>query len=407
MSTLACRSCGARLEHTFADLGESPLANAFQRPGQPHEKRYPLHARVCAQCLLVQLPAVESPETLFRDYVYYSSYSDTWLRHAERFAAEAVARFGLGPRSLVLEVASNDGYLLQYFLARGVRVLGVEPAATVAAAATAKGIPTLVHYFGTASAREIVAAHGQADLLVANNVLAHVPGLNDFVAGLAAALKPSGTLVLEWPHVLNLIRENQFDTIYHEHFSYFSLLSVEPLFARHGLSVIDVEQLPTHGGSLRIFAVHAATGRARASVTEVRELERRRGLDRLDTYTAFGERPPRTREKLLEFLRTARAAAKHVAGYGAAAKGNTLLNYCGVDSALVAFVADRNPHKQGLLLPGSRIPVVAPEALRQARPDYVLVLPWNIADEITAKLAFVRDWGGRFVVPVPEPRVLT
>lgn len=410
MGSLECRSCGATLEHSFLDLGRSPLANAFLKAEELErpEATYPLHARVCARCLLVQLPQVETPERIFGNYVYFSSYADSWLRHAESFARAAVQRYRLGSKSLVMEVGSNDGYLLQYFSAAGIPTLGVEPAQNVAQAAAAKGIRTISRFFGRQAADEITAQYGRADLLVGNNVLAHVPDLNDFVDGLAEALKPEGVLAMEFPHVLRLMLENQFDTIYHEHFCYFSLHSVEQVFGRHGLQVFAVDALSTHGGSLRVHVARIAD-RSHAtedSVQKIRDLERAHGLDRLETYGGFAAGPLKVRQRLPELLREAKNTGAAVAAYGAAAKGNTLLNYCGIGRDLVGYVADRSPHKQGLFLPGSRIPVCAPEKLRATRPALVLVLPWNLLDEILAQLAFVRDWGGRFLVAIPQPRIV-
>jgi SAM-dependent methyltransferase len=408
MEELRCRGCGAALEHSFVDLGRSPLANSFLAAADlaRTEPLYPLHARVCARCLLVQLPQVETPERIFGSYLYFSSYSESWLRHAETFARAALARYHLGPASLVLEVGSNDGYLLQYFAAAGVPALGVEPATNVAAAATAKGLRTVNRFFGLGAARELAGEWGRADLVVANNVLAHVPDLNDFVAGLAAALKPAGVLTAEFPHVLRLILENQFDTIYHEHFCYFSLHALEGVLGGHGLRVFSVDTLPTHGGSLRVHAASAGSHAEDGSVQAIRDLERAHGLDQLSTYLGFGEAARKVRERLAPMLGEARRQGRPVAAYGAAAKGNTLLNYCGIGSDLIDYVADRNPHKQGLFLPGSRIPVVPPEKLRETRPALVLVLPWNLLEEILEQLPFVRGWGGRFAVAIPEPRIV-
>ncbi len=410
MAGLRCRCCGATLEHSFLDLGRSPLANAFltaQDLDRP-EAMYPLHARVCAQCLLVQLPQVETPEKIFGHYVYFSSYSDSWLRHAESFARTAIKSYALGAGSLVIEVGSNDGYLLQYFSAKGVPVLGVEPARNVADVAIAKGIRTVNRFFGLRAARDIAAQYGRADLLVGNNVLAHVPDLNDFVAGLAEALQPEGVLAMEFPHILRLILENEFDTIYHEHFCYFSLHSMEQVLRRHGLQAFSVETLATHGGSLRVHVARTSNSSHAAddSVQKTRDLERAQGLDRLETYGGFAAGPLKVKQRLPEMLREAKRSGGPVAAYGAAAKGNTLLNYCGIGRDLVEYVADRNPHKQGLFLPGSRIPVFAPEKLHETRPALVLVLAWNLLDEILGQLAFVREWGGRFLVPIPEPRIV-
>jgi SAM-dependent methyltransferase len=356
----------------------------------------------------VQLEEFESPEAIFSDYAYFSSYSDSWLAHAERYAAAMSARFGIGPASRVVEIASNDGYLLQYFKQRDVPVLGIEPAANVARAAEARGIPTRVEFFGAACARRLAAAGEQADLAVANNVLAHVPGLTDFVEGLRLLLAPGGVATCEFPHLLKLILGNQFDTIYHEHFSYFSLLAAQRVFAAHSLTVFDVEELPTHGGSLRVFLRHAGEA-ARAptgNVAKVLADERAAGLDRLERYAAFQERVSETKRDLLDFLIGAKRAGKRIAAYGAAAKGNTLLNYCGVRSDFVDYVVDRSPHKQGRYLPGTHLPIVPPERIRETRPDYLLILPWNIREEVMAQNAFIKEWGGQFVVPIPAVAVL-
>ncbi len=405
-----CRFCDAPMSQSFADLGMSPPSNSFLKPEQLGrvEKFYPLHALVCGSCFLVQLEEFETPEQIFSDYAYFSSYSDSWLAHARAYAGMAAARFGLGGKSKVVEIASNDGYLLQYFAQRGIPVLGIEPAANVAKAAEAKGVPTLVKFFGAQTAREIVAQGTRADLLLGNNVLAHVPDLNDFVAGLKILLAPQGAITMEFPHLLRLMQENQFDTIYHEHFSYFSFFTVQQVFARHGLSLFDVEELATHGGSLRIFARHAQEAGAApsASATDLLARERAAGLDRLDSYRAFGEQVKQTKRHLLEFLIGAKQAGKRVVGYGAAAKGNTLLNYCGIRVDFIDYVVDRSPHKQGCYLPGVHIPVLGPERIAETRPDYVLILPWNLKDEIVEQMAGIRAWGGRFVVPIPRAQVL-
>jgi SAM-dependent methyltransferase len=404
-----CRFCGRPLATTAIDLGMSPLANSYlaaEDLARP-EVFYPLHAYLCEGCFLVQLPAAVPPEAIFSDYAYFSSYSETWLLHAERFAAEAAARFRLGPGSLVVEVASNDGYLLRYFRERGVPVLGIEPAGNVAAAAEAAGIPTLTRFFGLGLARELAAAGTRADLLVGNNVLAHVPALNDFVAGLAALLAPQGVLSMEFPHLLRLVEEDQFDTVYHEHFSYFSFAAARRVFAAHGLAVFDVAELPTHGGSLRVFARHAgAGGEAAPSVPELLAREAAAGLERPETYRAFAGRGERVKRELLRFLIAAREERRAVVGYGAPAKGNTLLNYCGIREDLLAYTVDRSPHKQGRYLPGTRIPIHSPDRIRETRPDYVLILPWNLKEEIAAQMADVRSWGGRFVVAIPRLAIL-
>jgi SAM-dependent methyltransferase len=405
-----CRFCGAPLADIVVDLGVSPLANSYVEPeglGKP-ETFYPLAVFVCGDCFLVQLPEVERPENIFSDYAYFASYSDSWLAHARTYAERMIDELGLGPRSRVVEVASNDGYLLRWFRERGVGVLGIEPAANVARAAAEAGIPTRVRFFGAALAHELVDEGLRADLLVGNNVLAHVPNLNDFVAGLELALAPGGIATLEFPHLLRLLAEDQFDTIYHEHYSYFSFAAVRRIFALHGLTLFHVEEIPTHGGSLRIFARHTANESiaVRPSVAELLAREDEAGLERLETYRSFGARVARLKRGLLRFLIAAREEGKSVAGYGAPAKGNTLLNYCGIRSDLLAFTVDRSPHKQGRYLPGTRIPIYGPERLRQTKPDYVLILPWNLTGEIVEQMADVRSWGGRFVVAVPEVKVL-
>ena len=410
MTAQACRFCASPLTETLADLGMSPLANAFIAPAQARqpERFYPLHAHVCSSCRLVQLEAVESPQDIFRDYLYFSSFSDSWLQHAADYAAMMTARFGLGPGSRVVEVASNDGYLLQYFQAQGVQVRGVEPAANVAKVALDKGIPTEVAFFGEAEAARLAAAGVAPDVIVANNVLAHVPDLNDFVRGFRVLLTPDGVLSLEFPHLLRLMEWGQFDTIYHEHFSYFSLLVVDRILAHHGLRVFDVTELPTHGGSLRVFACHQESARhpRAATVTDLLAREREAGLDGAAAYRQFAEQVIRIKCDLLEFCIRARREGKRVLGYGAPAKGNTLLNYCGIGPEFMAFTVDRSPYKQGLLLPGVRVPIRAPEAILEARPDYVLILPWNLKTEIMQQMAAIRAWGGRFVVPIPEVQVL-
>jgi SAM-dependent methyltransferase len=405
---LACRACGSPLRRTFVDLGMAPLANSYVPPERllAPETTYPLHVFVCDECLLVQLPAVTTAESIFSDYAYFSSYSDSWLDHARRYVDAMVERFSLGPGHQVVEVASNDGYLLQYFAKRGVPVLGVEPAGNVAEAAEAIGIPTVVRFFGEETARDLVAEGTRADVLIGNNVLAHVPDLNDFVAGLALLLAPAGVLTMEFPHLLRLMEETQFDTIYHEHFSYFSLVAVERVFRSHGLELFDVDELPTHGGSLRVYVQHADGGHdATGRVDALREQELAAGLGDISGYGAFAAQVQRTKLSLLEFVLRAKGEGKRIAAYGAAAKGNTLLCYCGVGSDLIDFVVDRSPHKQGSYLPGTHIPIRAPEAVDELRPDYLLILPWNLKDEIVEQMAHVRSFGCRFVTPVPEVRI--
>jgi hypothetical protein len=406
---LACRFCGAPLSHVFVDLGAQPLANSYLEPGDLRrpERFYPLCVYVCGECLLVQLPEEERPEEIFSDYAYFSSYSESWLRHAREYAEMAMARFHLDSSHQVVEVASNDGYLLRWFKEKGIPVLGIEPARNVAEAAEAAGCPTVVRFFGARTARELADRGTRADLLVGNNVLAHVPDLNDFVAGLQILLAPMGVLTMEFPHLLRLMEEDQFDTIYHEHYSYFSFGTVRRVFAAHGLTLFDVEELPTHGGSLRIYARHDAdsakpTGE---SVVDLLAREQAAGLQTLAAYRDFEARVRRVKRGLLRFLLQAAEGGKTVAGYGAPAKGNTLLNYCGVRTDLLDYTVDRSPHKQGRYLPGTRIPIHGPDRLRETRPDYVLILPWNLKEEIMDQMADVRSWGGKFVVAIPEVRI--
>ncbi len=404
-----CRACGGRLAVTMADLGVQPPSNAFlaSLEAAREEKRYPLRAKVCEACKLVQVDYDVAPEELFGDYVYFSSYSEDWLAHAKRYCEMARRRFGLGRHSLVVELASNDGYLLRNFLEAGIPVLGIDPSDTVARAAESVGVPTLVEFFGESVGARLAGEGRRADLIVANNVLAHVPQLNDFVAGIARLLKPGGTATIEFPHLLELIEHVEFDTIYHEHYSYLSLYAIERVFARHGLSIYDAEELPTHGGSLRIFAAHAdraGLGESGA-LAALKAREAAAGLAELETYTRFAERVEACRCALLEFLARAKRESRSVAAYGAAAKGNTLLNFCGATTADIAMVADRNPHKQSKFLPGTHIPVVSPEELMRARPDYVMILPWNLQVEIRRQLDGIKAWGGRFVIPVPAAAV--
>lgn len=410
MTTRACRFCGAALEHVFCDLGTSPPSNSYLREDQldAPETFFPLLAYVCSSCFLVQLPQFQSPSDIFSDYAYFSSYSESWLRHAKSYVNDMMDRFGYDASSLVIEIASNDGYLLTNFRDRSVPVLGIEPAANVASVAESKGIPTRVTFFGEETAKALVAEGIRADLLVGNNVLAHVPDLNDFVRGLAILLKPDGVLTMEFPHLLQLIEQSQFDTIYHEHFSYFSFSTVEKLFAHHGITLFDVQGLTTHGGSIRIFG--ALSGNAppiSPAVEEMKRVEREAGLDRLETYHAFAAKVQRVKRSLLSFLVSAKEAGKSVVGYGAPAKGNTLLNYCGVRSDMVEYTVDISPHKQGMFLPGTRIPVYAPERIGETRPDYILILPWNLKAEISRQLSFVKDWGGKLVIPIPRTEVIS
>ena len=406
---VGCRSCGAALTHTFIDLGMSPLANSYIRGDQLNraESFYPLHVRVCGACFLVQLEPVEDPAAIFSDYAYFSSYSDSWLKHASDYVESVTARFGLDGRSRIVEIASNDGYLLQYFVTRGIPVLGIEPARNVAEEAIRRGVPTEVRFFDEAAALDLVSRGHQADLVVGNNVLAHVPNLNGFVAGLKVLLKPSGVITLEFPHLLRLIDESQFDTIYHEHFSYFSLLALRPLFNKHGLKIFDVDELPTHGGSLRIYVAHDTDQRHSIanSITDLLERERCAGLASLESYSAFEAKVKAIKRQLLRFLIDANEAGKSVVAYGAPAKGNTLLNYCGIRSDMIDYTVDRSPHKQQHFLPGTHIPIHPPEKIAETKPDFVLILPWNLKAEVTHQMRHIRDWGGQFVVPIPTVAV--
>jgi hypothetical protein len=402
-----CRFCGALLNHVVLDLGEQPLANAFLKEtdlARP-EPKYPLCVRLCENCLLVQTDTTVPPETIFSEYVYFSSYSQAWLAHAKAYCEAMIARFGLGADSSVIEVASNDGYLLKNFVARGIPCLGIEPAANVAAVARAAGVPTISVFLGEQTAQTIVAAEGAANLVVANNVLAHVPLINDFVAGLRALLAEDGVLTVECPHLARLIAGVQFDTIYHEHFFYFSLAAIERIFAAHGLRLFDVEELPTHGGSLRIFAERADGASTRPlskALHALRAYERNVGIAQNHYYDGFARRATAAIASVRAFFDAAKRENKTIAGYGAAAKGNTLLNACGATAADLAYVVDSNPHKQGLFLPGTHVPVCAPDRIAETKPDYVLILPWNLKDEIVRQTKQISAWGGRFAVPIPE-----
>jgi SAM-dependent methyltransferase len=404
-----CRFCKSILEHTFVDLGASPLCQSFLSAEQLNhmEPFYPLNVYVCGSCFLVQLLEYVAPQNIFSDYLYFASFSDTWLAHVKSYTDQMVRRFPITEKSLVVEIASNDGYLLQYFVEKRVPVLGIEPAANVAAVAIQKGIPSLVKFFGSATARELAASGKHADLLLGNNVLAHVPDINDFVSGMKILLKPQGVITMEFPHLMRLMEQNQFDTIYHEHFSYLSFFTVEKIFAAHGLTLFDVEELPTHGGSLRIYARHAEDSSKPIDprVIELRTREESAGYNRLETYSRFAEQVKETKHKLLEFLIRAKQGGKKIVGYGAPGKGNTLLNYCGIRTDFVDYTVDRSPHKQGKFCPGTRIPIFSPDRIRETRPDFLLILPWNLKDEIMQQNAYIRDWGGQFVVPIPEVQI--
>ena len=407
----ACRFCGETLRHTFADLGTSPLCQRHVTPARfDHaESIYPLHVYVCHACFLVQLPAYVAREEIFdAEYGYFSSYSDTMLRHAEAYVQMMVPRFGLDAGSLVVELASNDGYLLQYFKRAGVPVLGIEPTANTAAVAIGNGIPSLVEFFGRDTARQVRAERGPAHLILGNNVLAHVPDINDFVGGMKVLLAEGGVVTMEFPQLLHLVEQNYWDTIYHEHFSYLSFTTVEKIFAHHGMVLFDVDEIATHGGSIRIYARHEGDTSKPIDdrVRVMREREKVAGHFDLAYYRDFGERVKESKRAILEFLVTAKRQGKHIAAYGAPGKGNTLLNYCGIRTDMIDYTVDRSPHKQGNYLPGTRIPIHAPEKVRQTRPDYLFLLPWNLKDEIMRQMADIRDWGGRFVVPIPKVQVI-
>lgn len=404
-----CRFCSSPLRHTLVDLGMSPLCESYLSAAQLNrmEPFYPLRVYICDHCYLAQLEEYVSPEEIFTEYAYFSSYADSWLKHAKNYTDLMSERFEINSSSFVVELASNDGYLLQYFVEKGVPVLGIEPARNVAKVAIEKGIPTRVEFFGEKMAADLVSEGRKADLVLGNNVLAQVPGLNDFVRGMKILLKPQGVITLEFPHLVRLMEENQFDTIYHEHFSYFSLLAAEKIFATHGLTLFDVDELPTHGGSLRIYARHTEDGSkpVSARIRELRMREEAAGFARMETYEAFSEKVKETKRKLLEFLIGVKREGKTICGYGAPGKGNTLLNYCGIRTDFLDYTVDRNPYKHGKFTPGTHIPIFSPDKIRETRPDYVFILPWNFKDEIIGQMSHIREWGGRFIVPIPEVRV--
>lgn len=405
-----CRFCNTTLKHLFVSLGSAPLSNSFLTKEQLHKMQsfYPLDVYVCSNCFLVQVEEFETPENIFSDYAYFSSYSDTWLKHAKDYVDKMINLFGFNNQSYIVEIASNDGYLLQYFLNKGVSVLGIEPAKNVAEEAIQKGIPTEIVFFGTQIAKRLVSEGKSADLLLGNNVLAHVPNLNDFVAGLKILLKPHGVITMEFPHLMKLIDEVQFDTIYHEHLSYLSFLTVDKVFASHGLTIFDVEEIPTHGGSLRIYARHSESVNKEMSksVNELMRKEQEAGLDKIETYQSFSEKVKGIKRDILNFLIQAKEKGKIIVGYGAPAKGNTLLNYCGIKTDFIDYTVDRNPYKQGRYLPGSHIPIESPDKIRETKPDYVLILPWNIKDEVMKQMSFIKEWGGKFIIPIPKVEAL-
>ncbi len=406
-----CRFCGSALSQSVVNLGMSPLCQKHVKPSEANdmERFYPLHAYVCDQCWLMQLDEFASPEEIFaEDYAYFSSYSDSWLQHARKYVEKVTSRFSLNGKDLVVEIASNDGYLLQWFVQKNISVLGVEPAANVAAAAREKGIRTEVQFFGSQSAKTLKNKYGPAQLLLGNNVLAHVPDINDFVKGMKRMLAPSGVITMEFPHLQRLIEQNQFDTIYHEHFSYLSFSAVNRIFGHHGITLFDVEELPTHGGSLRIYGRHTNDVSKPISQTASDLLAREKalGIETIEYYQIFEESVKETKRKLLDFLIKAKRDHKSVVGYGAPGKGNTLLNYCGIRTDFLDYTVDRSPHKQGNFLPGTHIPIYAPEKIKETKPDYVLILPWNLKKEISEQMKFIETWGGRFVVPIPEVAII-
>jgi 2-polyprenyl-3-methyl-5-hydroxy-6-metoxy-1,4-benzoquinol methylase len=406
MITKNCRFCNTKLTQTFCDLGMSPLSNAYLKSEQLQQMEpfYPLHAYVCEHCYFVQLQEFQSPENIFSDYAYFSSYSESWLKHTKKYTEYMIDRFKFNNSSQIVEIASNDGYLLQYFKQHDIPVLGIEPAENVAKVAQAAGIPSIIKFFGIQTAKELVNEGKQADLLLGNNVLAHVPDINDFVGGMKLLLKPHGIITMEFPHLLRLIEQNQFDTIYHEHFSYLSFATVEKIFAKHGLTLFDVEELTTHGGSLRIFAKHTEdnTHQLTNSSKELRQLEIQQGLGDIGTYQIFAESVRETKRKILEFLIQTKQANKTIVAYGAPAKGNTLLNYCGIRDDFIDYTVDLSPHKQGLFLPGTHIAIYHPDKIKETKPDYLVILPWNLKDEIIEQMAYIREWGGQFVTLIPD-----
>lgn len=404
-----CRFCGTALKNTFVDLGMQPLCESYLNSDQLNhmEPFYPLHVYICDNCFLVQLEEYVAPEEIFSEYAYFSSYSDTWLRHAKNYTDMMVSKFGFDEKSQVVELGSNDGYLLQYFKQKGIPVLGVEPAANIAKLAISKDIPTLIQFFNPNVANDLVGENKQADLVIGNNVLAQVPDLNGFVEGMRILLKPLGVITIEFPHLLKLIEGNQFDTIYHEHFSYFSFLIVEKVFAAHGLRIFDVEELPTHGGSLRIYACHSENAAMLTAIRvgDLRSREIREGFMTLEKYLLFSDRVKETKRNLLDLLINLKRNGSSIVGYGAPGKGNTLLNYCGIRSDFLDYTVDRNPYKQGKFLPGSHLPVYPPDKIKETKPDFIIILPWNIKYEIIEQVSFISAWGGKFIIPIPEVKI--
>ncbi len=409
-TTGKCRFCQTPLQHSFVDLGMSPLCQDHVKPEELNrmEPFYPLHAYVCDNCFLVQLEEFVAPSAIFNDYAYFSSYSDSWLQHASRYTEQITTKYSFNEKSLVAELASNDGYLLQYFMKKGIPVLGIEPASNVAEyAIKERGIRTETKFFGLNTANEMAEKYGKANLLIGNNVLAHVPDINDFVSGMKAFLQSDGVITMEFPHLMRLVERNQFDTIYHEHFSYLSFTTVLNIFRHHGLDLFDVEELPTHGGSIRIYGKHIEDNSKKVSlrVGQLLKRENEAGMLSLEYYQQFSEKVRKTKRGILDFLINAKNEGKTIAGYGAPGKGNTLLNYCGIRTDFLDYTVDRNPHKQGNFLPGTLIPIYAPDKIRETKPDYVFILPWNLKEEIMESMSFIQDWGGKFVVPIPEIKV--
>lgn len=402
-----CRFCDSSLHLTFCNLEKTPPSNSYLKSLDQTEHFFPLHAYVCEKCFLVQLGQFQTPDDIFSDYAYFSSYSDSWIEHGKRYTEKVINRFHLNSESSVVEIASNDGYLLQHFKERKIPVIGIEPAKNVAEVAIKKGISTLNEFFGKESALRFVQKNQKADLMIANNVLAHVPDLNDFIAGFKILLSPNGVITFEFPHLLQLIDQNQFDTIYHEHFSYFSLFCVEKIFKHHNLEIFDVEEIPTHGGSLRLYVQHAGGGRKiEDRVDKLKEKEASFGLLDLNTYTHFDQKIASLRESIRSFFDKAKQENKSVVGYGAPAKGNTLLNFCKINPSMLPFTVDRSPHKQGHFLPGTHIPILSLLEIEKKKPDYLFILPWNLKREIMDQMSCIRSWGGKFVVPIPEVIVI-
>lgn len=406
MKESKCRFCSQELKENFADLGNSPLSNSFLKEMNmsKEEKFYPLHAYVCSNCFLVQLGEFQSPSSIFSDYAYFSSYSKTWLKHAEDYVEMMIRRFNFDLKSQIIEIASNDGYLLQYFIKKKIPAFGIEPAENVAKIANQNGIPTIIKFFGVKTAKEFINEGTRADLLLGNNVLAHVPDLNDFISGLKILLRHEGIITMEFPHILKLIQNNQFDTIYHEHFSYFSLLTVQKIFSFHNLTIFDVDELSTHGGSLRIYVKHEddKTKPENKNVDDLIKEEKQFGLDKISTYTNFQRQIEILKQDIQRFFSNIKSQGKTIVGYGAPAKGNTLLNFCGIDKNFLDYTVDKNPYKQGLYLPGTHILIEKPEKIQETRPDYIFILPWNLNDEIIEEIGYISNWGGKFVIPIPK-----